>query len=94
MSPIGEALLETQFYIHWSSATTGGNQTDSQVTFCFQLYFLFHYRNIMFPSIANLLFGKDIFLKTKNNIKEVQERFREYDDDFEYGTQLPEYFLK
>ncbi|XP_077173341.1 24-hydroxycholesterol 7-alpha-hydroxylase-like [Paroedura picta] len=51
-------------------------------------------RDIMFPTTASILFGKDIFLKTKNNMKELQEHFRVYDDDFEYATQLPECFLK
>ncbi|XP_015283878.1 PREDICTED: 24-hydroxycholesterol 7-alpha-hydroxylase, partial [Gekko japonicus] len=50
--------------------------------------------NIMFPTAANTLFGKDIFLKTKNNMKEFQEHFQNYDDDFEYATQLPEYFMR
>ncbi|XP_042301376.1 24-hydroxycholesterol 7-alpha-hydroxylase isoform X2 [Sceloporus undulatus] len=51
-------------------------------------------RHIMFPSVANILFGKDIFLTTGENIKEFEEHFRNYDDDFEYATQLPEYFMK
>ncbi|XP_060113690.1 24-hydroxycholesterol 7-alpha-hydroxylase [Heteronotia binoei] len=51
-------------------------------------------RNIMFPTTANILFGRDTFVKTKNSIKEIQEHFQNYDEDFEYATQLPEYFLK
>nr|XP_060641322.1 24-hydroxycholesterol 7-alpha-hydroxylase [Anolis sagrei ordinatus] len=51
-------------------------------------------RHIMFPPVVNILFGKDIFLTTKDNVKEFEEHFQNYDNDFEYATQLPEYFMK
>ncbi|KAL8173161.1 UNVERIFIED_CONTAM: hypothetical protein K2H54_041418 [Gekko kuhli] len=51
-------------------------------------------RRIMFPTAVNTLFGKDVFLKTKNDMKELQEHFQNYDEDFEYATQLPEYLMK
>ncbi|XP_033001473.1 24-hydroxycholesterol 7-alpha-hydroxylase isoform X1 [Lacerta agilis] len=51
-------------------------------------------RHIMFPSTVNTLFGKDIFLTTKDNVKEFEEHYQNFDDDFEYATQLPKYFLK
>ncbi|XP_053236270.1 24-hydroxycholesterol 7-alpha-hydroxylase isoform X4 [Podarcis raffonei] len=51
-------------------------------------------RHIMFPSTVNTLFGKDIFLTTRDNVKEFEEHYQNFDDDFEYATQLPKYFLK
>ncbi|XP_062974589.1 24-hydroxycholesterol 7-alpha-hydroxylase isoform X2 [Elgaria multicarinata webbii] len=51
-------------------------------------------RHIMFPAVVNILFGKDMFLTTRDNIKEFEEHFQNYDDDFEYAVQFPEYFMK
>ncbi|XP_066491528.1 24-hydroxycholesterol 7-alpha-hydroxylase isoform X2 [Tiliqua scincoides] len=51
-------------------------------------------RHIMFPAAAKILFGKDFFLTFKNNVKELEEHFQDYDDGFEYGTQLPACFMK
>ncbi|XP_044301152.1 24-hydroxycholesterol 7-alpha-hydroxylase [Varanus komodoensis] len=51
-------------------------------------------RHIMFPAVVNILFGKDTFLTVRNNIKDFEEHFQNFDDNFEYATQLPEYFMK
>ncbi|XP_053140046.1 24-hydroxycholesterol 7-alpha-hydroxylase isoform X2 [Hemicordylus capensis] len=51
-------------------------------------------RHIMFPTITSVLFGKDILLTNKKTTKELEEHFQNFDDGFEYGSQLPEYFLK
>ncbi|XP_061478336.1 24-hydroxycholesterol 7-alpha-hydroxylase isoform X2 [Rhineura floridana] len=51
-------------------------------------------RHIMFPATVNILFGKDIFLTTRDKIKEFEEYYQTFDEGFEYATQLPEYFLK
>uniref|UniRef100_A0A8D0BGY4 Cytochrome P450 family 39 subfamily A member 1 n=1 Tax=Salvator merianae TaxID=96440 RepID=A0A8D0BGY4_SALMN len=51
-------------------------------------------RRIMFPASVNILFGKNIFLATKNHIKEFEEHFQNFDEGFEYATQLPECFMK
>lgn len=48
----------------------------------------------MFPAVVKILFGKDFFLTIKNNIKEFEEHFWDYDDGFEYGTQLPAFLIK
>lgn len=51
-------------------------------------------RHIMFPAAVNVLFGEDIYLTTKDNIKEFEDHFQNFDNGFEYATQLPECFMR
>uniref|UniRef100_A0A6J0UDA3 Lanosterol 14-alpha demethylase n=1 Tax=Pogona vitticeps TaxID=103695 RepID=A0A6J0UDA3_9SAUR len=51
-------------------------------------------RHIMFPAVVNILFGKDLFLTTRDNIKEFEDHFQNFDNGFEYATQLPACFMR
>uniref|UniRef100_H3AEJ7 Cytochrome P450 family 39 subfamily A member 1 n=1 Tax=Latimeria chalumnae TaxID=7897 RepID=H3AEJ7_LATCH len=50
-------------------------------------------RHVMYPAVVNNLFGKGICPTSKDAIKEFEEHFLKFDEDFEYGSQLPEIFL-
>ncbi|XP_067401025.1 24-hydroxycholesterol 7-alpha-hydroxylase-like isoform X2 [Emydura macquarii macquarii] len=51
-------------------------------------------RSVMYPATVNILFGKGICPTNKSDIKEFEEHFQKYDEDFEYGSQMPEYFMR
>ncbi|CAM4639511.1 24-hydroxycholesterol 7-alpha-hydroxylase isoform X3 [Lepidochelys kempii] len=51
-------------------------------------------RSVMYPATVNILFGKDVCPTNKSDIKEFEEHFQKYDEDFEYGSQMPEYFMR
>ncbi|XP_013405648.2 24-hydroxycholesterol 7-alpha-hydroxylase-like [Lingula anatina] len=52
-------------------------------------------RNVMYAAVLNHLFGKGVMpTDTKEGLRELTVNFVEYDDEFEYGSQLPELFLK
>ncbi|PKU29684.1 hypothetical protein llap_20012 [Limosa lapponica baueri] len=46
----------------------------------------------MYPAVVNTLFGKGIC--PTSEIKEFEEHFQKYDEDFEYASQMPECFLR
>uniref|UniRef100_A0A8D0LCN8 Lanosterol 14-alpha demethylase n=1 Tax=Sphenodon punctatus TaxID=8508 RepID=A0A8D0LCN8_SPHPU len=51
-------------------------------------------RHVMYPAVVNTLFGKGICPTSKNEIKEFEKHFQKYDEDFEYGSQMPECFMR
>ncbi|XP_044146569.1 24-hydroxycholesterol 7-alpha-hydroxylase isoform X1 [Bufo gargarizans] len=51
-------------------------------------------RRIMYPAVVDNLFGKGMCPTSKDTIEEFQEHFRRFDDGFEYGSQIPEWFLR
>lgn len=48
----------------------------------------------MYPAVVNTLFGKGICPTSPSEIKEFEEHFQKYDEDFEYASQMPECFLR
>ncbi|XP_043918575.1 24-hydroxycholesterol 7-alpha-hydroxylase isoform X2 [Protopterus annectens] len=51
-------------------------------------------RQVMYPSVVNNLFGKGTCPTSKSEFKEFEKHFQKFDEDFEYGSQLPEIFLR
>ncbi|XP_072263523.1 24-hydroxycholesterol 7-alpha-hydroxylase isoform X2 [Pyxicephalus adspersus] len=51
-------------------------------------------RQVMYPAVVDTLFGKGVCPTAKNTLKEFEEHFRTFDEGFEYGSQLPEWFFK
>ncbi|XP_072498452.1 24-hydroxycholesterol 7-alpha-hydroxylase isoform X3 [Notamacropus eugenii] len=51
-------------------------------------------RHVLYPVTANIIFGKGLYPTTQNKIQEFHEHFQIYDDGFQYGSQLPAYFLR
>ena len=51
-------------------------------------------RDPMFEAVVRQLFGRENVPKSKAEMLEFQRKFVKYDEDFEYGTELPEIFLK
>ncbi|XP_068135154.1 24-hydroxycholesterol 7-alpha-hydroxylase isoform X2 [Hyperolius riggenbachi] len=49
---------------------------------------------VMYPSVVDTLFGKGVCPTSKDTIKEFEDHFRTFDEGFEYGSQIPEWFLK
>ncbi|XP_062429226.1 24-hydroxycholesterol 7-alpha-hydroxylase isoform X8 [Rhea pennata] len=51
-------------------------------------------RHVMYPAVVNTLFGKGVCPTSQSEIKEFEEHFQKYDEDFEYASQMPECFLR
>ncbi|XP_053794769.1 24-hydroxycholesterol 7-alpha-hydroxylase isoform X5 [Vidua chalybeata] len=51
-------------------------------------------RHVMYPAVVNTLFGRGICPTSPSEIKEFEEHFQKYDEDFEYASQMPECFLR
>ncbi|XP_010007821.1 PREDICTED: 24-hydroxycholesterol 7-alpha-hydroxylase [Nestor notabilis] len=51
-------------------------------------------RHVMYPAVVNTLFGKGICPTSQSEIKEFEQHFQKYDEDFEYASQMPECFLR
>ncbi|KAK2113808.1 hypothetical protein P7K49_008074 [Saguinus oedipus] len=51
-------------------------------------------RHLLYPVTVNTLFNKSLFPTNKKKIKEFHQHFQAYDEDFEYGSQLPESLLR
>ncbi|XP_074253967.1 24-hydroxycholesterol 7-alpha-hydroxylase isoform X2 [Saimiri boliviensis] len=51
-------------------------------------------RHLLYPVTVNMLFNKSLFPTNKKKIKEFHQHFQAYDEDFEYGSQLPESLLR
>lgn len=51
-------------------------------------------KSIMFPAVVSHLFGDDILPEGKEPLLHFQQSFFKFDEDFEYGAELPEMFLR
>ncbi|XP_053567113.1 24-hydroxycholesterol 7-alpha-hydroxylase [Bombina bombina] len=51
-------------------------------------------RRVMYPAVVDTLFGKGVCPTGKDTLKEFEEHFRKFDEGFEYGSQLPDCFLR
>lgn len=51
-------------------------------------------RHSMFESVVRRLFGSENIPQTREKLREMERKFAKYDEDFEYGAELPEIFLK
>nr|XP_009666252.1 PREDICTED: 24-hydroxycholesterol 7-alpha-hydroxylase isoform X3 [Struthio camelus australis] len=51
-------------------------------------------RRMMYPAVVNTLFGKGVCPTSRSEMKEFEEHFQKYDEDFEYASQMPECFLR
>ncbi len=51
-------------------------------------------RHAMFESVVRQLFGRENIPQTREEVREMEKKFVKYDEDFEYGAELPEIFLK
>ncbi|XP_065883241.1 24-hydroxycholesterol 7-alpha-hydroxylase-like isoform X2 [Dysidea avara] len=51
-------------------------------------------KSIMFPATVARLFGDDVMPEGKDKVLEFQEHFFKYDQDFEYGAELPSVLLR
>ena len=53
-------------------------------------------RLTMYPTIIKDLFGERVLhhLNDEESIKVLTEKFVQFDDQFEYGTQIPQIFLR
>jgi 24-hydroxycholesterol 7alpha-hydroxylase len=51
-------------------------------------------RNTMFSSTVNSLFGEDLLPISEEARKEFQDSFFKFDEDFEYGAELPHIFVR
>uniref|UniRef100_A0A8C8RT06 Cytochrome P450 n=1 Tax=Pelusios castaneus TaxID=367368 RepID=A0A8C8RT06_9SAUR len=51
-------------------------------------------RFVMFPTIMKTLFGKSFGPTNKSRTEEFERHFQNFDDEFEFGSQMPEFFLR
>jgi 24-hydroxycholesterol 7alpha-hydroxylase len=51
-------------------------------------------RQNMFDSVVTQLFGAENVPGTEAGMRELEQNFVKFDADFEYGTQLPEFFIR
>ena len=51
-------------------------------------------RHTMFDSVVRQLFGPENVPKTEDGMRELERKFYKFDEDFEYGTQLPEFLIR
>ncbi|XP_075717070.1 24-hydroxycholesterol 7-alpha-hydroxylase [Rhinoderma darwinii] len=51
-------------------------------------------RHVMYPVVVDNFFGKGMCPTSRDKIKEFEEHFRRFDEGFEYGSQIPEWFLR
>ncbi|XP_035277945.1 24-hydroxycholesterol 7-alpha-hydroxylase [Anguilla anguilla] len=51
-------------------------------------------RSVMYPAVMSNLLGKSNSPGCPATVQEFKEKFRIYDEGFEYGSQLPEIFLR
>ncbi|XP_042748155.1 24-hydroxycholesterol 7-alpha-hydroxylase isoform X1 [Lagopus leucura] len=51
-------------------------------------------RHVMYPAVVNTLFGKGVCPTSQSQLREFEEHFWKYDEDFEYASQMPECFLR
>ncbi|XP_043820577.1 24-hydroxycholesterol 7-alpha-hydroxylase isoform X2 [Dromiciops gliroides] len=51
-------------------------------------------RSTLYPVTVDIIFGKGLYPTTQKKIQEFHEHFQNYDDGFQYGSQIPECFLR
>eukprot|EP00731_Ephydatia_muelleri_P030117 Em0021g640a len=51
-------------------------------------------RDSMFTPVVTKLFGRENLPPSQEELAKLQKTFQKYDEDFEYGAELPEIFLK
>ncbi|KAE8605327.1 hypothetical protein XENTR_v10015063 [Xenopus tropicalis] len=51
-------------------------------------------KKVMYPAVADTLFGKGLCPTGKGKLEEFAEHFWKFDEGFEYGSQLPEFLLR
>ena len=51
-------------------------------------------RQTMFDSVVRQLFGSENMPQTEAGMRELEQKFVKFDQDFEYGTQLPEFLIR
>lgn len=51
-------------------------------------------RHILYPVTVNIIFKRGLFPTNEMDIREFQQHFQTYDEGFESGSQIPEYFLR
>ncbi|XP_037698752.1 24-hydroxycholesterol 7-alpha-hydroxylase isoform X2 [Choloepus didactylus] len=51
-------------------------------------------RYLLYPATVNVLFKKGFFPTNKKEVREFCQHFQAYDEGFEYGSQIPECFLR
>ena len=51
-------------------------------------------RGTMFDSVVRQLFGRENVPQTEDKMRELEKKFFKFDEDFEYGTQLPEVLIR
>ncbi|XP_006881991.1 PREDICTED: 24-hydroxycholesterol 7-alpha-hydroxylase-like [Elephantulus edwardii] len=51
-------------------------------------------RHVLYPATTSILFKKDFIPTNKSETKKFYQHFQTYDESFEYGSQLPECFLR
>lgn len=61
------------------------------------LFFSFiccHLRSVMYPAVMSNLLGSCNSPQQNGSMKEFKDKFTVYDEGFEYGSQLPDMFLR
>ena len=51
-------------------------------------------RHAMFDSVVRQLFGSENLPHSDTGMRELERKFVKFDQDFEYGTQLPEFLIR
>lgn len=51
-------------------------------------------RHQLYPVTVNIIFKRGLFPTNEKDIREFQQHFQTYDEGFESGSQIPEYFLR
>ena len=51
-------------------------------------------RQTMFDSVMRQLYGSNNMPQTEDGMRELEQKFVTFDEDFEYGTQLPEFLIR
>ena len=51
-------------------------------------------RQTLFDSVVRQLFGANNVPQTEAGMRELERKFVKFDQDFEYGTQLPEFIIR
>ena len=48
----------------------------------------------MFDAVVRQLFGADNMPHSEAGMRELERKFVKFDQDFEYGTQFPEFLIR
>ncbi|XP_033113228.1 24-hydroxycholesterol 7-alpha-hydroxylase-like [Anneissia japonica] len=52
------------------------------------------FRRVMFGAVVNNLFGEGAIPTDEEHIQQLEDIFVKFDDQFEYGSQIPDFFLR